>query len=158
MLADFYLRIHSRLYWGQGALVFQIVESNISCILIQGPHLPLYFGSLRLKIWKYLGAFLVIQWLGVGLPMQGTWVSSLIRELGSHMLWGNWAHTPNYWSPCALKSMPCNERNHHKEKPLLSATRECPCTATKSPVHCNEDPMKQKKKKKKSESILIYLR
>ena len=33
--------------------------------------------------------FLVVQWIKVHLPMQGTWVWSLVGELRSHMLWGN---------------------------------------------------------------------
>ena len=33
--------------------------------------------------------FLVVQWIQVHLPMQGTWVWSLVGELRSHMLWGN---------------------------------------------------------------------
>ena len=32
---------------------------------------------------------LVVQWLRICLPMQGTQVQSLIQELKSHMLWGN---------------------------------------------------------------------
>ena len=30
------------------------------------------------------GTSLVVQWLSLCLPMQGLWVRSLIRELGSH--------------------------------------------------------------------------
>ena len=33
--------------------------------------------------------YLVIQWLRICLPIQGTWVQSLVGELGSHMLRGN---------------------------------------------------------------------
>ena len=35
------------------------------------------------------GTTLVVQWLRICLPMQGTWVQSLVRELRSHMPWGN---------------------------------------------------------------------
>ena len=31
------------------------------------------------------GTFLVVQWLRLCLPMQGVWVRSLVRQLGSHM-------------------------------------------------------------------------
>ena len=34
------------------------------------------------------GTSLVIQWLRLHLPMQGMWVGSLVRELRSHMPWG----------------------------------------------------------------------
>ena len=37
----------------------------------------------------HMGTSLVVQWLRIRIAMQGTQVQSLIRELGSHMLWGN---------------------------------------------------------------------
>ena len=36
-----------------------------------------------------IGTSLVVQWLRIHLPMQGTWVRSLIGELRSHMPQGN---------------------------------------------------------------------
>ena len=33
---------------------------------------------------------LVVQWLRIHLPMQGMQVQSLLRELGSHVPWGNY--------------------------------------------------------------------
>ena len=36
----------------------------------------------------------MVQWLRICLPRQRRWVRSLVRELGSHMLQGNWAHEP----------------------------------------------------------------
>ena len=35
------------------------------------------------------GTFPVIQWLGIRIPVQGTWFQSLVRELRSHRLQGN---------------------------------------------------------------------
>ena len=35
-----------------------------------------------------LGTSLAVQWLRLCLPMQGVWVWSLVRELGSHTQWG----------------------------------------------------------------------
>ena len=35
------------------------------------------------------GTSLVVQGLRILLPMQGAWVQSLVRELRSHMPWGN---------------------------------------------------------------------
>ena len=35
------------------------------------------------------GTSLVVQGLGVCPQVQGQWVPSLVRKLGSHMLWGN---------------------------------------------------------------------
>ena len=40
---------------------------------------------LALEAWA-LGISLVAQWLRICLPMQGTWVQSLFRELRSHTL------------------------------------------------------------------------
>ena len=37
------------------------------------------------QIKRKIGASLVVQWLRIHLPMQGTWVPSLVRELRSHM-------------------------------------------------------------------------
>ena len=34
---------------------------------------------------------LVVQWLRLYVPMQGTWVRSLAGELRPHMLWSSWA-------------------------------------------------------------------
>ena len=45
--------------------------------------------SLPLKDSKILGTSLVVQWLRIHLPMQGTWVWSLVEEPGSHMWRGN---------------------------------------------------------------------
>ena len=42
---------------------------------------------------KSPGTFLVAQVLRLHLPMQGVWVSSLIRELGFYMPWGQKAKT-----------------------------------------------------------------
>ena len=43
---------------------------------------------------------LVVQWLKICFPMQGTRVRSLVGELRSHMLQGNDAHVPQLLSPC----------------------------------------------------------
>ena len=36
-----------------------------------------------------LGTSLAVQWLRIHLAVQGMWVQSLVRELRSHMPWGN---------------------------------------------------------------------
>ena len=46
---------------------------------------------LRLKS-PGLGTSLVVQWLRICLPKQGTWVQSLVRELRSHMPWGSYVY------------------------------------------------------------------
>ena len=35
------------------------------------------------------GTSLVVQWLGIHLPMEGMWVQSLVGDLRYHMPWGN---------------------------------------------------------------------
>ena len=88
------------------------------------------------------------QWLRILLLMQATQVRSLVQEDSS-------CHgTPKplhhkYWA-CTLEPMLCNKRSHHNEKPaqvneeypLITATRESPCTATKT------HPSQKKKEEK----------
>ena len=38
--------------------------------------------------YNHAGTSLAVQWLRIHLPMQGTWVRSLVGELRSHMLQG----------------------------------------------------------------------
>ena len=66
-----------------------------------------------------MGASLVVQWLRICLPTQGTWVRSLVRG-GFHILWSNQAPVPQ------LLSLPTTE----------PATREA--TAMRSPHTTSE--------------------
>ena len=45
-----------------------------------------------LRMTRY-GTSLVVQWLGLNLPFQRVWVRSLVRELRSHMLHGQYCKT-----------------------------------------------------------------
>ena len=59
--------------------------------------------------------------LVIHLPMQGTWVRSLVRELRSHMLRGNLAHIPRQEKPAHLnKRNPCTPQ---QKKPTCTAVR-----------------------------------
>ena len=83
------------------------------------------------------GASLVVQWLRIRLPMQKTWVRSLVREdptcCGAtkptrHNYWAC-ALEPgshNYWSPWALEPVLSNRRSHCNEKPMLTTSRKKP--------------------------------
>ena len=51
---------------------------------------------------------LVVQWLRDCLPMQGTQVQSLVRELRSHLLQSNSAHVPQLLSLSTAKRSPCS--------------------------------------------------
>ena len=49
--------------------------------------------TLTLKEYLLLRTSLVVQWLRLHLPVQGSVVQSLIRELRSYMTWGQKAKT-----------------------------------------------------------------
>ena len=94
-------------------------------MLTLGPHVSKCLG----------GAFLVAQWLRICLPMQGTWVQSLVwKDPICH----------NYWNlprTCALQL----------EKPPRSTVRSplttlsSPCSQqTRESPRCNEDPRQPK--------------
>ena len=55
------------------------------------------------------------QWLRIRLPMQGTWVQSLVREDPTC----RGATKPVHHNYCAriLQPMLCNKRSHNNEKP-----------------------------------------
>ena len=75
---------------------------------------------------------MVVQWIRILLPMQGTWVQSLVREDPTcHRAANPMKHnfcSPGTWSLCSATE------NHHekkpvhlnKESPLFAATRESP--------------------------------
>ena len=48
---------------------------------------------------KLIGTSLVVQWLGICIPTQGTRVWSLVGALGSHMPWGHRAHARQLLKP-----------------------------------------------------------
>ena len=54
-------------------------------IVIKSDDVKDLFHSLKANT----GTFLVVQWLGVHLPVQGVQVQALVEELRSHMPWGN---------------------------------------------------------------------
>ena len=85
------------------------------------------------------GTSLVVQWLRICLPMQGTPVLSLVWEdTTCHRATKPVHHT--YWGPYALEAMLYNKRSHlirrpctaTREWPLLAATRESPPAARKT--------------------------
>ena len=61
------------------------------------------------------------QWLRIFLPVQWTWVWSLVQELRSHMPWGPSTATMEptwctYRSLCALEPLLCKKRNQQNQK------------------------------------------
>ena len=62
------------------------------------------------------GTSLVVQWLRICLPMQGTQVASLVAGTKIPPAYG--ATKPvchKYRSPCTLEPMLCNKRSHSNE-------------------------------------------
>ena len=95
---------------------------------------------------KEKGISLVVQWLRIHLPMQGTWVQALLQEnttcrgVAKPVRHNYWAHVPQLLKPACLEPVLCNKRSHCNEKavyhneeyPLLAATRESPRAAMKT--------------------------
>ena len=77
----------------------------------------------RTKI-KLRGTSLVVQWLGVRLPMQGTRVQSLVWEDPTCHAWSNWAHGPRL---LRLRSGACEPRllSPHASAAGARAPRAC---------------------------------
>ena len=119
----------------------------------------LYFQCLIFPLWtslkhfipfkNYSWASLVVQWLRIRLPMQGTWVQALVWEdptchgATKPMHHNYWAcalepASHNYWAcmPQLLK-LTCLEpvlhkRSHRSEKPMHRNEEQPPLTATKA--------------------------
>ena len=74
--------------------VMQLTPARRACAWIggefHGVFHPLSLYSILLNLSQAnAGTSVVFQWLRIRLPMQGTWVQSLVRELRSHMPQGN---------------------------------------------------------------------
>ena len=88
-----------------------------------------------------LGTFLLIQWLRICLPMQGTWVGSLIEEdstchrqlepmYHNHQACMLYGCKPQLMGPCAMIAEACSPRAH-------SPQQRSHCS--EKPVQCNEE-------------------
>ena len=95
---------------------------------------PVQFKHVLFK--GQLWASLVAQWLRIHLPMQGTWVWSLVQEDPTchgatgplrHNCWAcalgpashhYWAHVPQLLKPMSLEPVLCNKRSHCSERPV----------------------------------------
>ena len=133
--------------------------------------LVLFFPRTKNSFKKSLGASLVAQWLGVRLPMRGTrvrapvWEDPTCRRATGPMRHNYWTCTiepasHNYWArmlqllkPACLDPVLHNKRSHPSERPahrnkgwpLLAATRESPCAATKDPMQPKINKLNLKK-------------
>ena len=90
--------------------------------------------------------FLVIQWLGIFLPMQETRVQFLVWE--DPICQGATKSTHyNYWSPCALEPMLGYKRSHCSEKPVHGNYSVSPARCNlRKPACNNKDPVRPKLK------------
>ena len=118
-------------------IILSIVNRPIRDIYvsISMSHIHMYTAHFFLVILKdNLGTSLVVQWLRICLPMQGTWVWALLQEdptchgatkLMHHNYWAcaleltshnYWARVPQLLKPTCLEPLLRNKRSHHNEK------------------------------------------
>ena len=113
-----------------------------------------YTDRCLLRRQSNIRASLVVQWLRILLPKQGTWFRSLLQG----DLTGGRATKPvhhNYWAsaldPVSLEPALHSKRSHRNEKPVhhngeerppLATTTESPCIATKSRKYMNKSFLK----------------
>ena len=64
-------------------LAHYVRNAVISCLGDSGEK------TLEDKKDQWMGTSPVVKWLGIHLPMQGTWVQPLAGKLRSHMPWSN---------------------------------------------------------------------
>ena len=91
---------------------------NASPVNLRQHVITLY--HLKITSW---GTSLVVQWLRIRLPMQRTWVQSLVWEdptchgATKPVRHNCWAHVPQLLKPMHLEPMLRNKGSHHNEKP-----------------------------------------
>ena len=101
-------------------------------------HTHIHISHLK-ALW---GISLVLQWLRICLPMQGTWVWSLVWE-DPTCCRETKPLRHNYWSPCALNLAPQQEKPPQWEAMLQKSSPSTHCNYSK-PEHRHKDPAKQK--------------
>ena len=95
----------------------------------------------QLQKYEKLRTSLVVQWLGVCLLMQGTWVLTLVQEYSTHE--GQLGPSPQLLSLCSQD--PCNGGSHLSEEPMCPSQRVAPTRCPqKRPGSRNEDPKQSK--------------
>ena len=133
-----------RVRWGHLCSGWELFWHRVPCFCLlwmelEGAH-P--FPSFGRKAGSRRGEWtsLVDQWLGIHLPMQGTWVQSLVREDSTS--WGVAKPVPhNYWAdalePVCHNYWVCSDWNLWALEPCsatreVTTTRESPRTAMKT--------------------------
>jgi len=89
-------------------------------------------------------ASLVAQWYRICLPMQKTWVRSLVQEVPTYAT----TTEPVLWSQGTATAEPMchNKRSHCNEKPTRSKQEGPPLTALEKSLCSNQDPAEPKTK------------
>ena len=68
----------------------------------------------------------LVQWLRIHLPMQGTWVQSLVQGDATSWGWGELSPCTSTTEPEALELVLGNKRSHSNEKPIHRDQRVAP--------------------------------
>ena len=85
---------------------------------------------------------LVVRWIRIRLPIQGTWVRSPVQEDSTCL---REPHVPHLVSPRAYS--PC-KRSHCSETPAHRNEEESPGSAARTPERSSEDSAAKKKERK----------
>ena len=101
------------------------------------------------------GTSLVVQWLGIDLPIQGTWARSLVQEDPTCCGTAKPMHH-NYWA-CALEPTRRSYWSHHNEKPMTTAKGSPAHRNRRKRTHSNGDPAQPKAEKKVTLEIVVIL-
>ena len=106
---------------------------------------------------------LVVQWIRIRLPMQGTWILSLVQEDstchgGAKLVCHNyWACVLQLLKSMRLESVLHNRRSHHDEKPAYHKEESPLFTATREkPAHSNKTSTDKKQRKRMVTSCFSY--
>ena len=99
--------------------------------------------------WKIEGrTSLVVKWLRIRLPRQGTWVWSLVQEdltcrrATKPVHHNYWAcalepESHNYWGPCATTTEACAPRAHAPQQEKPPQWEACALQRRVAPTRCN---------------------
>ena len=113
----------------------------------------------------------MVQWLGIQLLMEGTWVQSLVSKdptrhgANKPTCHNSWASTLepascNYWAhvPQLLKPMIHHKRSHHNEQPAQCSWIAPSRGSEGKPVCSNKDPAQPKTKINKEVNVKTKLK
>ena len=119
------------------------------------------FSQFKIKVNKKCRASLVVQWLRICLPMQGTWVQFLVWEdptccgAMKPMCQSHWPLLSSLWASCNYRArVPWSPHSVTREavptRSPRTATKSSPCSPQPENTRSNEDPAQSKTNKSKS--------